>query len=190
MSILFISFLFVSNVLSDPYVWPLPYQYTISDTPNVAIAADFAITTTSSSTILKNGIQRYMDIIFMSQPMTTAPSNAIKSVVVTTKSDDETLQYGVDESYTLELGGTSNVINSNTVYGALRGLETLSQLIIFNSTLGYYSAYTSSINDKPRFDWRGVLIDTSRHFQSVRSILRVVQSMSFAKLNVLHWHIV
>merc|ERR1712087_158277 len=66
----------------------------------------------------------------------------------------------------------------------------MGQSVTFNFTAGYYQTSTSDITDAPRFGWRGLLIDTSRHYQSVRSIERVLESMAIAKLNVLHWHIV
>jgi len=130
------------------------------------------------------------EIIFTHTPDGTPSSPLVTSLSVTAKSSDETLQLGVDESYTLAIKTGEASLSANTIYGAMRGLETFSQLVTFNYTLGYYQTSTSSITDSPRFPWRGILIDSSRHYQSVRSIKRVIESMSFAKLNTLHWHIV
>jgi len=71
-------------------------------------------------------------------------------------------------------------------------VETLSQLIVLGSDNFYQTSLTAplAISDAPRFKWRGLLIDTSRHYLSVGKIKHIIRSMSYIKLNVLHWHII
>ncbi len=78
------------------------------------------------------------------------------------------------------------------VYGAYHGLESLSQLMQFNpATATYYIPSAPwTIADSPRFPHRGLLIDSSRHFQPTTTIKGVIDSMCYAKLNALHWHLV
>jgi hexosaminidase len=78
------------------------------------------------------------------------------------------------------------------VYGALRGLETFSQLVEFDfETMAYGVAYGPwAIIDEPRFPHRGLMIDTARHFLPLSTVRGVVDSLPYAKLNVLHWHMV
>ena len=175
----------------NPYIWPLPKSITISPTLNIDLASQFQITTKSTSQILQKGINRYLYITFPHLPENESKaSTLLSSLVVTTNSDDETLQYGIDESYSIKIDSNSNtaLLNSNTIYGALKGLETFSQIVLYNFTLGYYQTYSCNIMDEPRFKWRGILIDTSRHFQSVQSIKKVLNGMEYAKFNILHWH--
>jgi hexosaminidase len=47
-----------------------------------------------------------------------------------------------------------------------------------------------SVQDKPRYKYRGMMLDTARHFYKVSNILKLLDSMAVAKFNVLHWHIV
>ncbi len=47
-----------------------------------------------------------------------------------------------------------------------------------------------SVVDFPRFMWRGVLMDSSRNFLTVSTILRELDAMSYNKFNTLHWHVV
>ncbi|KAK6048235.1 glycosyl hydrolase family 20, catalytic domain protein, partial [Cooperia oncophora] len=93
------------------------------------------------------------------------------------------------DSLTVEKDKEAAVLSANEVWGALRGLETFSQLI-FQPKKNQYRIRTASIRDKPRFPHRGTLIDTGRHFLSLSIILQHLDVMSQNKMNVLHWHIV
>lgn len=74
--------------------------------------------------------------------------------------------------------------------GALRGLETFSQLVLFDFDTGRYTLRFApwTITDAPRFPHRGLMIDSARHFLPVQTIKKVINSLPYAKLNVLHWH--
>jgi hexosaminidase len=92
-----------------------------------------------------------------------------------------------DESYSLEVTGGRAVLKAPTVVGALRGLETLLQLVESDRD-GYYIPWVK-VEDKPRFRWRGLLFDSSRHFQPLEVIKRNLDGMAAVKLNVFHWHL-
>ncbi len=92
-----------------------------------------------------------------------------------------------DESYSIDVTPRRLALRANTVVGALHGLETLLQLVESDS-LGFYFPL-AHIDDRPRFPWRGLLIDVVRHFQSVERIERNLDAMAAVKLNVLHWHL-
>ncbi|QOD59875.1 family 20 glycosylhydrolase [Polaribacter haliotis] len=92
-----------------------------------------------------------------------------------------------DESYSLNIDDNKITINAKTDVGAIRGLETLLQLVNFNKK-GYYFEGVS-ITDFPRFVWRGLMIDVARHFQPVAVIKRNLDAMASVKLNVFHWHL-
>src|SRR5215813_6843841 len=97
-----------------------------------------------------------------------------------------------DESYSLEVpsGVRSDgraTLKAATVIGALRGLETLLQLVESDRD-GYYIPCVK-VEDKPRFRWRGLLFDSSRHFQPLEIIKRNLDGMAAVKLNVFHWHL-
>jgi len=107
--------------------------------------------------------------------------------------DESHPQLNTNESYTLTIpsDGTNAKLHAVTIYGALRGLETFSQLVMFNYSTGSYgiSNLPWKIEDSPRFPHRGLMMDTSRHFQPLRNIFKMIDSLSYAKINVLHWHI-
>lgn len=94
---------------------------------------------------------------------------------------------GEDESYTLEVSSKQAVLSAPTAVGALRGLETFLQLIEGDAR-GYFLP-PASLQDRPRFPWRGLLIDVCRHWQPMEVLKRNLDGMAAVKLNVLHWHI-
>ena len=98
-----------------------------------------------------------------------------------------TLTTESDESYSLDIKKSRISINAKTDVGALRGLETLLQLVHFNKSNYYFEGV--SVNDSPRFVWRGLMIDAARHFQPVDVIKRNLDAMASVKMNVFHWHL-
>ena len=97
------------------------------------------------------------------------------------------LTLDVDESYMLKVSSKGIQLSAPTDIGAMRGLETLAQLLAVNES-GYFFPVITII-DEPRFVWRGLLIDVGRHFMPVEVIKRTLDGMSMVKMNVLHWHL-
>lgn len=97
------------------------------------------------------------------------------------------LKVNEDESYTLRVLPEKTEITGETDIGILRGLETFLQLVAADKQ-GYFIP-SLIIKDRPRFTWRGLLIDVCRHFQPVEVIKRNLEGMSAVKMNVLHWHL-
>jgi len=91
------------------------------------------------------------------------------------------------ESYWLEVTTRQAVLNAPTAVGVIRGLETFLQLLDRDQT-GYFVPAVS-IQDKPRFPWRGLLVDVARHFEPPEVMKRTLDGMAAVKLNVLHWHL-
>ncbi|MFI5279801.1 MAG: beta-N-acetylhexosaminidase [Gemmatimonadales bacterium] len=94
---------------------------------------------------------------------------------------------GEDESYSLRIGADSASLRAATTVGAMRGLETLLQLL--DSDAHGYFLPAVTIEDAPRFPWRGLLVDAGRHFMPPDVIRRTLDGMAAVKLNVLHWHL-
>lgn len=92
-----------------------------------------------------------------------------------------------DESYTLDVTDKQATLRAPTVVGALRGLETFLQLLEGDREGFYLPAVR--INDRPRFRWRGLLIDIGRHYEPPEVLKRNLDAMAAVKLNVLHWHL-
>jgi hexosaminidase len=110
------------------------------------------------------------------------------ALVVSVDGPGETIQsVNEDESYALEVTSSGARLHAATVVGAMRGLETLQQLVQ-SDTAGYYLPAVS-VRDKPRFRWRGLMIDCGRHFIPVDILKRTLDGMAAVKLDVFHWHL-
>jgi hexosaminidase len=92
-----------------------------------------------------------------------------------------------DESYTLTVTPTGATLAAATTYGALHGLETFRQLV--DAGPNGYRAPAIRIVDAPRFPWRGILMDVSRHWMPPEVVRRNLDAMAAVKMNVLHWHL-
>lgn len=92
-----------------------------------------------------------------------------------------------DETYTLTVTPTQVHLEASTVVGAMRGLQTLLQLV--EHTPSEYFLPAVSIHDSPRFPWRGLMLDCGRHFEPISVIKRTLDGMAAVKLNVFHWHL-
>ncbi|XP_075447762.1 beta-hexosaminidase subunit beta isoform X2 [Ascaphus truei] len=185
-------------------LWPLPRTVQLSGQSLYVPPAAFSILHGSSSSagpscvLLQDAFRRYYEYIFgysqLQDDHATYSSGGqlLQLQVVIVSQDSECDQYPSiksDESYQLSIGEPVALLKANKVWGALRGLETFSQLIDEDNT-GAFVVNKSEIMDAPRFAHRGVLLDTSRHYLPLKTILLNLDAMSFNKLNVFHWHIV
>ncbi|KAG0256377.1 hypothetical protein DFQ27_005763 [Actinomortierella ambigua] len=107
------------------------------------------------------------------------------------------------------LPGLQAHIRAKTIYGAMRAFETFAQLVVNTESAstpeGDQSSFGSStatslmkivpnvpivIHDRPLFQHRGILLDTSRNFLTVSTIKRTLDAMAMNKMNVFHWHLI
>ncbi len=92
-----------------------------------------------------------------------------------------------DESYTLSVEDAKVLITAKTDLGAIHALQSVLQLVRFDKNSFYIQGVV--IKDEPRFVWRGLMIDVSRHFHPIEVLKRNLDAMSFMKMNVFHWHL-
>lgn len=115
-------------------------------------------------------------------------------IEITVKSNDIQLTTKTNESYTLiiktESSKTTCYIVAPTFFGARHALETLSQLIAWDDLINsLVVVQDGNINDKPVFPHRGLLIDSSRSYTEIPLLKRIIDGLSYNKMNVLHWHL-
>ncbi|AIY67705.1 beta-N-acetylhexosaminidase [Pseudoalteromonas piratica] len=133
--------------------------------------------------------QHFSRIVGKEVVLKEVDKNATVRIVVAEKErTTQTPLLNVDESYQLKVDNRSVTITAKTVFGAQHGLTTLVQLAA-NGKAQTLNVPSVIISDNPRFAWRGLLIDSARHFISIETIKRQLSTMASAKLNVLHWHL-
>ena len=99
-----------------------------------------------------------------------------------------------DEGYTLEVTPKRVILTANTEGGLFYGVQTLLQLLpkeIDNQTVTTtkWDIPCVKIVDYPRFPWRGLMLDVSRHFFPKEDVKRYIDRMARFKYNTFHWHL-
>ncbi len=118
-----------------------------------------------------------------------APAGTSAAISVSVASDGGAIQ-GIDEdeAYTLKVSSAGVQIKAATTVGALHAFETVIQLT--QPAGDHYVIPAVTIQDSPRFPWRGLMIDCSRHFEPLAVLKRNIDAMAAVKLNVFHWHLI
>lgn len=177
---------------NEPVLMPMPAQLQAGE-GKLAIDSNFGVAIKGSSDArLQRAALRFLKRlseqtgipITLSLATDTAKSNL---QIHCATAGEEILTTQADESYTLEISAQSAMLSAENTVGAMRGLETFLQWVTPDT--GGFSARGVKIQDRPRFPWRGLLIDACRHWQPVDVILRNLDAMAAVKMNVLHWHL-
>lgn len=142
--------------------------------------------------LLQRAVDRFLDGLRRQTgmvPLDMSVTDAANAVLVV-RADHEAkavLELGEDESYSLNITSTGAKLDAPTTLGALHGLQTFLQLI--ETGPDGFDVPAVSIQDQPRFPWRGLMIDVSRHFIPIEVLKRNLDGMAAVKLNVFHWHL-
>jgi hexosaminidase len=120
-------------------------------------------------------------------------SSAVATILLTTTHGDASLG---PEGYELTVTPQLVVIRAPAEAGLFYGMESFLQLLppeVFatNPAAGVkWEAPCVQIKDKPRFAWRGLLLDVSRHFFTKQEVEQILDALAMHKINTLHWHLV
>ena len=187
------------NILKDygnTPIWPLPANAqpvgnAYLDPNNFTIIAN-----PSTSTFLNTIIQRYIPLI-MYLPNATVPISSINTPTLSpilsqifvnvANTSDIYPQQETDESYTITFASdlTSITITANTNFGARHALESFSQMVNGDRISNILSVGCLNIQESPRFPYRGLLIDTARHWLPPNFLLSIFDAMGYNKMNAL-----
>lgn len=139
------------------------------------------------SRVIQKSTARSLEIIDQTDGSTH--SNLIHLFIDTTKSNLDA------EGYELSVSENKIILNAYKAAGLFRGIQTIRQLLPpeFEKQNGYeiQNLKLPGINilDKPKFPWRGMLLDCCRHFMDKEFVKRYINLLAYHKMNVLHWHL-
>jgi len=171
---------------------PIPTNLRMG-TGRLAIDPSFSVAISANSDPrLQRAVERFLNDLRRQTgmlPVNVRVTDASKATLVirAEHANKEVLALGEDESYSLDVTSSSAKLEAPTTLGALHGLQTFLQLVA--TTTDGFAVPALSIQDKPRFPWRGLLIDVGRHFIPLDVLKRNLDGMAAVKLNVLHWHL-
>lgn len=172
---------------------PVPASLKFHPGERLNIDASFKVATRGhSDDRLKAAIARFVKRLEGRTVFSLAPGLAVDDqltqlIVHTDGAGKPVPGLGENESYTIDITDRQAILKAPTVVGAIRGLETLLQLLSADRN-GYFLPGVQ-IQDQPRFPWRGLMIDVARHFHPVEVLKRNLDAMAAVKLNVFHWHL-
>jgi hexosaminidase len=161
-------------------------------TGSLAVDSSFTVSFTGySETRLERAGERFLRQLARQTglPLSLKPSKAAKATLViqTDHASKEIQEVGEDESYILDVSTASARIRASTPLGTMHGLQTFLQLVDMSPS--GFAARAVTIQDKPRFPWRGLMIDSARHFIPLDVLRRNIDGMEAVKMNVFHWHL-
>jgi hexosaminidase len=176
------------------HLMPWPASVKTSPSQPLLIQTSFAVGLHNASDpalrrtveIFLNDLRRHTG----SLPLDFSISNDARNAqlgVNSERSSKPVQELGEDESYTLEVTSSGAELSAPTTLGVMRGLQTFLQLV--EMTPQGFAVPSVVIQDKPRFPWRGLMIDSGRHFMPVEVIKRNLDGMAAVKMNVFHWHL-
>ena len=174
-----------------PALMPLPVK--IQTAPGqLPIDANFVVETVGGAdAILAPAVRSFLARVsrqtgVLYAPVPPPPQDAHR-LVIECAGGPEYPTLGEDESYILDVSATEARIKAATAEGAIHGLATLAQLI--QPGPAGFQVSGVHIEDRPRFPWRGLMLDACRHWMPVEVVKRNLEAMAAVKLNVMHWHL-
>ncbi len=159
-------------------------------TPDTRVYVDFASRETGNFLTARLRPSTGYSLAIRTQALS---NKAVKGCILLTTRDAST-NLGA-EGYDLTVKPDSVVIRAPTQAGLFYGVQTLFQLLppqIFSSNVVQNVGWQMpcvQIEDWPRFKWRGLMLDVSRHFFDKSEVETILNAMALHKLNVFHWHL-
>ncbi len=168
---------------------PVPASVKLGD-GSLRIDSAFSVTLTGyTEPRLERAVERFRGQLSRQTGIAIAGKSAAPALLVvhTDHASKAVQEVGEDESYVLEVTSAGAKLTASTPLGTMHGLQTFLQLVSVSPE--GFTAPAVSIHDTPRFSWRGLMIDSGRHFMPLSVIRRNLDGLEAVKMNVFHWHL-
>ena len=168
---------------------PLPANVQLGS-GSLRVDSSFSVALTGHTEArLDRAVQRFLRQLSRQTalPFSAKASTKPTLIVHTDHASKEVQELGEDESYTLSVTTDGAKIEAPTPLGAMHALQTFLQLVEVSPD--DFAAPVLTIQDKPRFPWRGLMIDVGRHFIPLDILKRNLDGLEAVKMNVFHWHL-
>ena len=170
---------------------PLPTHMQVN-TGSLSIDRDFTVKIQGrTDPLIEGGVDRFIAGLARQTGIPFAARTAVSgnsTLTIAASHGGRPVQQPVeDESYTLDITSTGATLTAPGPLGILHGLQTFLQIV--RVTPSGFAVPAVHIDDAPRFPWRGLMIDVSRHFVPLDLLKRNIDAMAAVKLNVLHLHL-
>jgi len=173
-----------------PALMPMPVEVTPSTGRLVVDGSFHAVAAGPANAFLEAALARFQARLARQTGIPIGfgqPPARPATLTVTCAAPTAPPSLGDDESYTLDVSPAGAQLQAATCYGALHGLETFLQLV--TPEAGGFAAPAGHIADRPRFPWRGLMLDVCRHWMPIAVVERNLDAMAAVKMNVFHWHL-
>lgn len=185
-AILPILFILSKTLFAAPAIIPAPAELRVTEGAPFVVTTDTRVRAEAVATPVANWFARWSGL-----QITTSGAAGITFAI------EPTLKGELgDEGYKLSSSASGVSVRGATAAGIFYGAQTLRQLLPPDLERGGVRAAGGraevpavEITDRPRFAWRGALLDVGRHFVTVPDVKRFLDEMALHKLNVFHWHL-
>ncbi len=186
----------VEKSIEKPSIIPVPVSY---ETDNSTFIIDDRVSILVQSDdvdVLRNAksFQDYLSSLQVKVNLQTEGNDTAGKSIIISLNKEQNEKLG-REGYVLKVDANRIQLTANKDAGIFNGLQTLKQLIPIEksgsneNTARTISVLSCEITDYPRFAWRGLMLDVSRHFFSVADVKSYIDKMAQYKFNVFHWHL-
>lgn len=177
-----------AGAVATPSLIPLPAKVQLQP-GHLVVDARTPVVLASDDAATRQTAQYLVDLLARTRGLHLAVAGQRSGVPAIVLRRDPRAAVAQEGGYTLEVSARGIEVAARDDAGLFHGVVTLYQLLTPNAAQGGVQVPSLAIKDWPRFAWRGLMLDSARHFQSVVEVERLIDQMAQHKLDVLHWHL-
>ncbi len=174
---------------------PLPKQIT-TGSGNLTIPTSFTIATGDLDEASSNEADKFAKHLATVTSYTIETKKEAGDALIKMSMYNGDSELG-NEGYTLDISTSTITISANSASGFYYAFQTIKKLLppcvmagVKDESVTQFTLPVLSITDSPRFEYRGFMLDVARHYFDVKEIKRMLDVMSYYKMNRFHWHLV